>query len=148
MVGATSAPVQLGKETTSTSFAIQPPTGPALLRADGRPRRVFLDIQNITSDQMAPSYDVYLNVPQGDRPETHPELHVGGMAMFGLVESSMGNRQHPDNGLTYRFEVTSVCAILAASGDWDPQNLRVSFVPTRWNDPVDVRVGRVSLYYE
>jgi hypothetical protein len=148
MVGATSAPLFLGKEPTRIDLAIHQPTGAASPGADVAPRRVYLHIENITSDEMAPSYDVYLNVPPGDAPEKRPDLHVGGMAMFGLVEASLAGRDEPDHGLTYMFDVTGVYRRLVESGSWDDERVHVSFVPTRWNDPVRVRVGRISLHIE
>ena len=148
IVGATSAPFYLGKEATNISFAIHPPTGPALLRADLTPRRVFLNLENVTSDKMAPSYNVYLNMPPGNVPEKHPDLHVGGFPMFGLVESSRSGPNHTGDGLSFKREVTEVYTRLTASRDWDAKNLRVTFVPKRWDDEVKVQVGRVSLYFE
>src|ERR1700730_13150493 len=42
MWGATGAPFELGKRTTTIPFEIHAPTGPALLRSDGRAKRVLL----------------------------------------------------------------------------------------------------------
>jgi hypothetical protein len=148
MVGATSAPFALGKDATHISLAIHPPTGPAFLGVDKVPRRVFLKFENITSDEMAPPYNVFLNLPPGDDPAKHPELHVGVLAMFGLVELSSPSRDHPGDGLTYSVTVTSEFLRLPAMPGWDSNNLRITFVPKPWDDEVDVRVGRVSLYFE
>lgn len=148
MVGATSAPLYLVETTTHVSLAIHVPTGPALLRADLMPRRVFLNIENITSKVEAPSYEVYLNLPPGAEPEKHPDLRVGSLAMFGLLESSRSSEQHPGNGLTYTLEVTNLFLRLAATQGWDAKNLRVSFVPEPWPGAANVQVGRVSLYFE
>jgi len=148
MVGATSAPIELGKATAHIGFAIGAPSGPTRLLGDALLRRVFLNIENITSDAMAPSYNVYLNVPQGDDPQKHPDLRVGNLALFGLVESSRSDEEHPGNGLSFKMEVTAVYLRLVATSDWDTKNVRVSFVPRPWDDEVNVRVGRISLYFE
>ena len=147
MVGATSAPFSVGKGITTISFDLHAPTGPALLRADGKPRRVFLRIERITSPMPVPSFEVYLNLPPRDAPEKHPELHGGVLSMFGLVESNANDEHVP--GLTYSLEVTDVFLLLAKDRDWDGKTLRVSFMPIMpWDYPLEVHVGRVSLYFE
>jgi hypothetical protein len=146
MVGATSDPFYLTEAKSQISIPMHLPTGPARLR-DKAQRRVFLDIENITSDARAPSYGVYLNLPPDEEPEKHPELYAGGLAMFGLVESSRPDEQHPENGLSYKLDVTEVFHRLSAGRDWDSKNLRVTFVPGRWDGPIKVQVGRVSVYF-
>jgi tyrosinase len=148
MVGATSAPFDIGPGTTEISLAIHPPTGPARLPADSLQREVTLQIENVTGDENAPSFSVYLNVPPGDAPVQHPELSAGGLGLFGLVESSGPSSAHGANGLTFKLDVTALVGFLIVSKNWDPQNLRVSFVPGYWDAPVPkVKVGRVGLYF-
>jgi tyrosinase len=148
MVGATGAPFYLSEAITHITIEMHMPTGPALLRADKTPRRIFLNIENITSAIDAPSYEVYLNLPQGAEPQKHQGLHVGILALFGVIESSRPDGKHPGNGLTYNLEVTGLFHRLAAAKDWDAKNLRVSFVPEPWPIPAKVKVGRVSLYFQ
>jgi tyrosinase len=148
MVGATSDPFYLGKDAKRISFEIHQPTGPALLHPNTLPRRVFLNVENLTSDTPAPLFDVYLNVPPGDHPEKRDDLYVGSLALFGLVQASRVRRNHPDNGLTVNLDVTETFHRLAAAPDWDAKTLHVSFIPRRWDDALNVRVGRVSLYFE
>ena len=148
MVGATTAPFSLRGGVTHTTFQLHAPTGPAILRADGMPRRVFLRVENMTSKLPAPSFDIYLNLPLGAAPEKHPELRAGTMSTFGLLESSRSDGQHAGNGLTYAEEVTAVFLRLALTREWDGKTVRVSFVPILWDYPLDVTVGRVSLTME
>ena len=147
-VGATESPFSLGKGPTHVAFELHAPSGPALLRPDGTPRRVFLKVENITSKIAAPSFDVYLNLPPNEEPYKRPDLHVGKLPTFGLVEASRSSETHVGNGLTYTEDVTALFFRLAASRDWDQKNLRVSFVPPRWDYPLQVQVGRVSLMLE
>jgi tyrosinase len=147
MVGATEAPFTLVKEIRNVSLAIHQPTGPARLSMGQARLRVYLRVENLRSDTMAPSYTVYLNVPPDQEPERHPELRAGVLSMFGLLESSRENRKHPGNGLTYNLNITEVWTRLVAMKAWDPNSLRVTFLPDAWDDPVNVQVGRVSLYY-
>lgn len=152
LVGATSNAINLGNGTTHTSFAMQAPTGPARLNVDEianwMPRRVFLNIENMTSKARAPDYDVYLNLPPNDAPEKHPELRADRVPMFGLVEASTPDETHPANGLYCTLDVTDLYARLAALPGWDARNLRVTFVPTGSGYAADIRVSRVSLSIE
>jgi tyrosinase len=148
-VGATSGPFELGAGVSTTSFGIHAPTGPALLRSDTQPKRVLLRLENVRSTIQVPSFDVYLNVPPGADPENHPELHAFTMSTFGLAESSRPKGDHPGDGLNIVREVTDLYTRLSAAKDWNPNNLRVSFVAESWDDhPVKVTVGRVSLVIE
>jgi hypothetical protein len=85
-VGATSAPFELGKGVSTTSFGIHAPSGPALMRSDMQPKRVLLRLENVRSTIQAPSFDVYLNVLPGADPENHPELRA--FTMSTLVSRS------------------------------------------------------------
>ena len=146
MVGATRDPFYIGPGPVQIYFEIHPPTGPALLRA-GANRKVELHIDGITSDQRAPTFTVYLEVPEGATTEQHPELEAGNLGFFGLEQSSAKDGKHGGQGLSIRLDVTKVFALLAARRDWDNRHLRVLFVPGPWDVPVpQIRVGRVSLH--
>jgi hypothetical protein len=148
-VGATSEPIHLSKDPASFQFEIHAPTGPALLRADGAPKRVFLRVEGVKSYMPAPSFDVYLNLPPGEDPERHPDLLGLTISTFGLVERSRPTGNHPGNGLSFVQDVTDLYARLMADKDWDRKNLRVSVIPAPSGGyPVDVTVDRVSLLIE
>ncbi|HEY4329895.1 MAG TPA: tyrosinase family protein [Phycisphaerae bacterium] len=148
MVGATSTSFAVGKDVVEKPIQLQKPSGPVSLRSGGAPRRVFLHVEGITSKERSVPYDVYLNLPPGGEPLKHPELHAGRLPMFGLVESSRAGRKHPNNGLHYTLEVTDLYHRLAAEPDWAQKELRVSLVPTRTDGPANIKVGRLSLYFE
>jgi hypothetical protein len=111
-------------------------------------RRVFLNIENLTSPKRVSAYDVYLNVPSGEDPQNHDDRFVGRIPMFGLVEATRAQGKHPGSGMHYTLEVTDLVRRLSAAPGWDPCNLRVSFVPARKVAGAQVGVGRVSLYVE
>lgn len=146
MVGATSEPFYLTNDTAHISIPLHEPTGPARLR-DKKLRKVLLSIENITSNARAPSYEVYVNLPPDDEPKKHPELYAGGLAMFGLLESSRPDEQHTDDGLSYKLDITALFHRLSEARDWDSKTLRLTFVAGRWDRPVNVKVGRVSIYF-
>lgn len=133
-LGATAAPFELGKRITTVSFEIHAPAGPARSPSDGQAKRVLLRIENATSLMLAPSFDVYLNLPPGEAPEKHPDLFALTMATFGMIESSTSGDQHPGDGLTMGQDVTALFGRLTAARDWDGKTLRVTFVPGSWGD--------------
>lgn len=145
-VGATSAPFELGLATAHIEFTVHPPSGPALKTPASVPRRLFLRIENLTTETDAPSYDVYINVPPGADPAKHPGLKVGFTPTFGLYEASRGDGNHPGDGLGTQIEITALLNSLTAAKEWDGKSLRVTFVPDpSWDVPAKLRVGRVSL---
>lgn len=150
MVAATAAPFRLADAPTKQQLDVQPPRGPAraaIARPGAAAPRVFLNIEQITSEQRSVPYDVYLNLPEGADPQEHPQLRAGRLPMFGLVEATRAKRAHPNNGLHYTLEVTELYKMLAKEPGWDPSKLRVAFIPARADGPAQAQVGRVSLYF-
>lgn len=153
LVGATPGSVDLGE--ASVDVDMPTPVSPATfarsrgvaLAPGGGVKRVVLRLENVTSSHPGPMYDVYLNVPKGDAPKQHPDLHVGRAAMFGIAQASRRTAPHGGSGQTFAFNITRLYNRLAAAGAIDPQHLRVSFVPVRADRNAPVRVGRVSLYF-
>lgn len=158
MVGATAKPVTLTGLATSASFAVTQPTGPARLSAEaqGETPRVYLNLENIKGSKHPTSYSVYVNLPPGGNPDNHPELFAGNMPLFGVAEASRSDEQHPGSGLHYAYEVGDIVRTLRDRGDWNPNNVRVTFVPdyevaaraSESGSPATVQVGRISLYYK
>ncbi len=161
MVGATDIPVLLTNAPTRARMPIAAPTGPQIAAAGARPERMYVNVENITGDAVGQRYALYVNVPENQMSEDHPELLVGVLPMFGLKESSRSDAQHPGSGLHYTFEISRVADMLKARNDWNPQELRFLFVPYGLEPeagqpaiaaaPVvtgtPIRVGRVSLYF-
>jgi tyrosinase len=151
LVGASAAPFTISGGSTEINLEVRAPTGPAAQGdveglANWLPRRVFLNIENITSNERSAPYEVYLNVPPGERPEEHPELHAGSLALFGLVAASRADDRDSGHGLYEQLEITTLYPALAVMSDWDPEQLRISFVPSRPGSPM-LQVGRVTLYF-
>jgi tyrosinase len=157
MVGATEKPVTLTGEPVTAEVAVTAPTGPAATERAGAaaPERMVINFENVTSEGVPPSYLVYLNVPEGERPEDHPELRAGVLSMFGVVEASEESDDHPGSGLNYAINVGDLARRLGAPGE----NLRVTFVPAGTGEVTTeevergaapetppVQVGRISVY--
>jgi tyrosinase len=162
MVGASSGePLVLGSEESHADFPISAPTGPAaaagVLAAaeNAAPPTIHLVLENVKAHaRPVESYEVYVNVPQGSRPQDHPELMAGVLAPFGVVEASDPNNPHGGDGMNYSMDITQIVNRLKAANAWDPNNLRVSFIPHRFagdrEENVEMKplqVGRVSLYF-
>ncbi len=156
MVGATDQPLTLVGESATAAVPVTKPTGPASgAEAGALPKRIFLNIENITSTGRSSGYEVYLNVPPGENPKDHKELFAGFLPMFGVAEASDPKRGHAANGLHYTLEITDLVRRLETQNAWDPNTMQVTFVPRkrptggRESAAVrsPVRVGRVSLYY-
>ena len=159
MVGATSKPVTLSGEAVSTQFAVSLPSGPArVLDAGGTPPKIYLNLENVTGTGHHTSYSVYLNLPPEGEPGKHPELLAGSMPTFGIAAASRSDEKHSGSGLRYAFEIGSIVRKLEAKGDWDPKNVRVTFVPD-YGPPITrnalterrtgpIKVGRVSIYHK
>jgi len=158
MVGATEEPISLEGQATVTRLVVHEPTGPArAAAAAGSPPRIYLNAENVTGSGGPTSYAVYLNLPPGEDPEQHPDRYAGLLPMFGVREASQVDRNHPGSGLRYSLDVTDVVRTLKAGNDWDPNDLRVTFVPDDEPGAADqplaaaaaapIVVGRVSVYY-
>jgi tyrosinase len=149
MAGATKKSFSLASDVVTTEFDTKPAAAAAAATAAvGGVQRVFLNIEKLMSKEPAPSYDVYVNVPKGQTPKDNPHLYVGRLPMFGLAEASSKTASSSGAGLHYALDITHLYAHLSSQPGWDPNNLRVSFVPARGAKPADVIVGRVSLYFE
>ena len=151
MIGATSEPIILAGQRTETELAVTPPTGPGRGMEAAGDGRVYLNLENITGTGDPVSYAVYLNVPEGERPEDHPELFAGVMPMFGVAEATQADGAHSGSGLHYALEVGAIVRELSSRQAWDPAHVRVAFVPRSTNAAESatehpIQVGRVSIY--
>jgi tyrosinase len=106
--------------------------------------RMFLRIEGVTGTSGAAVYDVYLNVPAGDSPGDHPELRAGSFSTFGVAEMSQTNDIEGGAGRTSVLEITRVRDALAERGRWDPDRVRVSFIPVVPIAPDDAAAAQVE----
>jgi tyrosinase len=124
-----------------TDVALGPPDDTGLEAFHEPYQRVLLRLEGITGTIAAPMYNVYLNIPAGDSPEQHPERLAGTIATFGVPEASRSDAQHGGTGLTKVLDITAVRNTLAETGQWDPANLNVAFVPLIPETPQDALEG-------
>lgn len=155
LVGATDTPVPLTDGPSVAEVSVSAPTGPlrSLLQGEDRPPKVYVRVENVTGTELAAgSYLVHVNLPEGADPDEYEDRRAGQVSMFGVMESSASDDVHSGSGLTFAFDITDVARHLEAAGEWDPERLRVTFTPVPDTAGQvyagDVRVGRVSVYYQ
>ncbi len=153
MVGATNTPLVLQGRQTEAALPVRPPTGPGGGLESAAPQRFVLNVENVKGSGKPTSYRVYLNLPEGANAEEHPERYVGLLPMFGVGAASRPGTRSSGSGLRYTFDISNVVRVLRERGDWDPEALRVSFVPEPEIAGLEsvalvpaIEVGRVSLF--
>jgi tyrosinase len=168
LVGASNATgITLGSDHQSVAFEMHAPSPVAgLTAAEGAAeptaQHVFLALENVTAkENPVHSYEVYVNVPEGDEPGKHPELLAGLIPRFGLVKASQSDSTHGGQGLNLSFDISELVAKFEQAGTWDPTKVRVTFAPhdtqviealRREGNPISaiqpVKVGRVGIYVQ
>jgi|HubBroStandDraft_6_1064221.scaffolds.fasta_scaffold35697_4 tyrosinase len=158
LVGATRSAVRLGDQvahvdipTPVTPHAFSLAAGNQVPAAAAPARQlvqnVTLQLEQVTSSDVAPTYDVFLNVPNGDDPNQHDDRFVGRVAMFGIAQASDPQGLHGGGGQSFAFDITKLYHHLDDLHKIDPQKLRVSFVPVSTIGSPHVTVGRISVYF-
>lgn len=150
MVGATEAPLSLSGGRTSAAVSTEPPSGPAAFGITGDPEagEVLLQVENVTGPEpVSTVFEVYVNLPDGADPREFGDREAGRVALFGLAEATDPDGAHSGSGLTFGFDITDIARRLREAGDWDPDQVRVTFVPDEGGAPeAEVTVGRVSVH--
>jgi hypothetical protein len=106
------------------------------------------------ADAPAANYALDLNYRDADRDTGASVPHyVGLLTSFGAEHKHGGEGHHAPHsrtaGLRYEYDVTGLVAHLDGSGEWDPANATVTFVPTTPPpeddpEPPSLRVGRIA----
>jgi hypothetical protein len=127
-----SEPLTLGAGATSTDIELaeRPGVGlESLAIPETSPSTVALVIEGITlQDPAAPTYEVYLNMPDvGEGGHHHSPHFVGFLEFFGADHE---HGEHAE-GAKRVFNITSLVHELQQEGEWDAARARVSFVPAR-----------------
>jgi tyrosinase len=150
MVGATEAATNLGAERVTAHLNISEPTGPALLSVteSTASTQAYLNLENIKSTGVPGSYAVFVNLPEGSDPTQNRHLFAGLLPSFGVAEASVADEHRSGSGLSHALNITKIVGWLKANGQWDPHQLRVTFVPRgKPGASPPVTVGRTSLFY-
>jgi tyrosinase len=154
LLGANSKVITLGSAPSATLIRADKPTVRKLAesfklatfstRASPEPDRVFLNLENITGENDAAIFDVYVGLAEGEVPAEHPENRAGVVSLFGLSASTNMAKPHGGSGLSKVIEITDMIDRLHLSGQVDLNALPVLFVPI--NDIGGISIKRVSIY--
>jgi tyrosinase len=158
LVGATVSAVHLGDQVSHVTLptpvtphafrsALDKSAPPAIATTRQLVQRVTLHLEQVTSTDVAPTYDVFLNVPPAEDADKHADRFVARVAMFGIKQASDPRGLHGGGGQNFAFDISKLYHHLADSGEIDPKNLRVTFVPVSPIGKPEVTVGRISLYF-
>jgi tyrosinase len=135
------APVELGKEATSTTVAL-PDEAPSIL--EGSPH-VTLYLEDVVATGVPGNYEVYLNYPDADQSTSGSVPHYCGLLSgFGADHHHEGH----EHGVSASYDITDLVAYLRAQGEWDESQATVTFVPAGPPRPglevvSQMRVGKV-----
>ena len=103
--------------------------------------RLLLQLADIRRPGKSGSYDVYLALPPGARPDDHPDHLAGRISLYGPPPRD----QAPPRVFHFVLDVSRLRATLAAALADRGYPLRVTIAPADdWSDPVTV--GRVALH--
>ena len=162
LAGANDGTIRLEGAVTRTVVTLRPQltTRSFTEATKPRPRRVYLNLENVTGTGVPGDFSVFLHM-QDDRRE--PVL-AGVMTTFGLARASDPDRGHGGSGLSQVFDITGLPDQLGLTSG-TVSRLQVSFVregvplaevgmPHGLEDFVQpapessIQVGRVSLFYD
>jgi len=111
------------------------------------PDRVFLNLENVRGTRDSYVLSVYVNLPQGAKPDDHPELLAGSVALFGLRRATQQEGKHGGQGLSFVLEITKIVDALHLRNALDTDSLAVTIVPhTNVPSQAEITVGKVSIY--
>lgn len=112
------------------------------------PDRVFLNLENIRGLADATAFQVYINLPEGADPASHPERLAGTVALFGVRKATAADQGHGGAGLTFVLEITHIVnALHLDEHALDAGALDVRIVPIKdVPEDAEVSVGRVSVF--
>jgi hypothetical protein len=127
-------------EAIELAAALQPPAGagPAETAATRTvQRRVLLHLRDISFETPpGGTYDVYLNLPEGEEPTFHSPYFVGNLAFFGMEPMEHDGRAQPVRAQR-SYDITSNVVVLDERGEWPREEARVTFVRTELLPPLE-----------
>jgi hypothetical protein len=103
----------------------------AVARAEAVPHeeRVVVNVEGVQFDDQSPgvTYEVYLNLPEGERPNFQSDYYLGNIGFFGMgtYEAEGGHGGHPAD---LSFDATDTVRVLRERGEWNEGEASVSFV--------------------
>jgi tyrosinase len=134
-IGANADVVSVGAAPADTSVALEPEAATRSFAAMGATEpgeevaRLYLALESVRGEAPSPLLEVYVNLPAGADPESHPDHHAGSLTLFGLNVASAPDGGHGGNGLGFTLDITELAQRLESQGNFDAGRLRVTLVP-------------------
>lgn len=111
------------------------------------PDRIFLNLENVRGRSDATTFRVYINLPEGENPDEHPERLAGSIALFGVRKASLADGEQGGDGLTFVLEITRIVDALHLEDSLATRPLDVRLVPVNpVPDSAQISIGRISVF--
>tara|TARA_R110001583_G_scaffold184213_3_gene343369 strand:+ start:6383 stop:7927 length:1545 start_codon:yes stop_codon:yes gene_type:complete len=125
------------------TFAATPSPAAAPKAAD----QVLLNVENIRAAKDAAVVDVYVNLPEGAKPEDRLDLLAGTIGFFGVRKASLPDQPHGGMGISEVFDITRIVESLEATGTLSTDNLSIDLIPRQAvSEEAGITVERISVY--
>ena len=92
-------------------------------------QRLYLNVEDISAVRNpGVVYGVFLDRPSDLSLKEADEYHIGNIALFGIEQMNDPDTPHESTpGFRHTFDVTELVGRLDQRGEWDPQQIDVSF---------------------
>jgi tyrosinase len=113
----------------------------------GQPDRVFLNLENIMSDNNALILQVFVGLSDQDGASAAPAMAAGTVSLFGVAKASRSDAPHGGNGISAVLEISHIIDSLHLADNFSVDELAVEVVPFGdVPEGAEVSIGRISLY--
>jgi tyrosinase len=114
---------QLGREPVTVSVLVREQE----FRLRAQEHAIVLNIEGIEFDKVPGDYyEIYLNLPQGERPDFRSKYYVGNLAFFGIKPRAQ--RHEGEEQPRQDYNITQIVAKLKSTKEWIAQEAKVTFV--------------------
>jgi tyrosinase len=152
LVGASSGAVKVSggaeiRTAVQIDSGVRQKVARSLAATSAAPDRVFLNLENVRGLSDATAFRVYINLPEDAKPEDHPELLAGSVALFGVRAATQVDEEHAGQGLTFVLEITKIVDALHLKNALDVNSLDVRIVPVKpIPEGAQISIGRISIF--
>jgi hypothetical protein len=119
-------PMALDQPTLTVSIPLVGSAATAITKAlSEKDNRVLLNLRGIDYQQNpGAGYEIYLNQPVAETEDRHSNHYAGVLHFYNLKEAAQASGKPAE----VSFDITEQLRQLSKSGQWSPQELKVTFV--------------------
>jgi hypothetical protein len=109
--------------------------------------RIVLNVEGVQYYDQNPgvTYEVYLNLPEGQEPDFQSDYYVGNIGFFGMGTYEAEEGGHGGHPADLNFDVTDVVRVLRERGEWSDGEATVSFVMRGLEPPAEQALSAEAL---